>query len=103
MSSSPTPTPTPTATAASSQDQVRAIYLDAVRKGQPALQSAADDDLVTIGQGFCKMYAGGAVGSDINNYILTAAGMAYTVPQLISMHGSAVGAFCPEYTSKVDK
>jgi hypothetical protein len=57
--------------------------------------------MITIGQGFCKMYDGGAKGSDVNSYILSAAGVAYTVPQLVAMHGSAVGAFCPQYSDKV--
>jgi hypothetical protein len=59
--------------------------------------------MITIGQGFCKMYDGGATGTDVNNYILKAAGWAYTVPQLVSMHGAAVGAFCSQYIDEMGK
>lgn len=93
--------PVITKAAASREDQVKAIYLASVRKDQPGLVSAEDAGMITIGQGFCKMYEGGAKGSDVNAYILKAAGWAYTVPQLVSMHGSAVGAFCPDYIDKM--
>lgn len=77
------------------------IYLEKIREAQPALEATPDEDLITIGEGFCKMYDGGAVGADINDYILTAAGVAYTVQQLVSMHGAAVGAFCPKHIDKM--
>ena len=102
----PKPSPTVTATkkAATREEQVKEIYLDAIHKAHPALKSAnADDDLVSIGQGFCKMYDGGAVGADINKFILTAAGWAYTVPQLVAVHGAAVGAYCPQHESKMSQ
>ncbi|WP_160664085.1 DUF732 domain-containing protein [Pseudarthrobacter sp. ATCC 49987] len=85
----------------SRQDQINAIYLKGIRSDQPALGVAADADLISIGQGLCKLYEGGAKGTDVNHYILTAAGWAYTVPQLVSMHGAAVGAFCPQYIDKM--
>jgi hypothetical protein len=47
------------------------------------------------------MYNGGATSSDVNAYILKGAGWAYTVPQLLAMHGSALGAFCPEHIDKL--
>ena len=90
-----------TTKAATRQDQVNAIYLKGVRGDQPGLNAAADADLISIGQDLCKMYDGGAKGSDVNHFILTAAGWAYTVPQLVSMHGAAVGAFCPQYIDKM--
>lgn len=87
--------------AATREDQINAIYLKGIRSDQPALSTAADADLISIGKGLCKLYDGGAKGSDVNHYILTAAGWAYTVPQLESMHGAAVGAFCPQYIDKM--
>ena len=102
---SATPKPTPTvAKAATREEQIKEIYLEAIYKSEPALRAAgAGDDLVSIGQGFCDMYDGGAKGSDINNYILTAAGWAYTVKQLVAVHGAAVGAYCPKYIDRMDK
>ncbi|MBT2538678.1 DUF732 domain-containing protein [Arthrobacter sp. ISL-69] len=97
----------PTAAAAatktpSREEQIKKIYLDGIYESEPALRSAgAGEDLVAIGQGFCDMYDGGAKGSDINNYILTAAGWAYTVKQLVAVHGAAVGAYCPEHIEKM--
>ena len=102
-SAKPSVTPTATEAAASREDKIKALYLAGVRDGQPGLASAGDDDMITIGQGFCKMYEGGATGSDVNNYILKAAGWAYTVPQLVSMHGAAVGAFCSQYIDEMGK
>lgn len=92
-----------TTKAATREDQINAIYLKGVRNDQPALSAAADADLISIGKGLCKLYDGGAKGSDVNHYILTAAGWAYTVPQLVSMHGAAVGAFCPQYLDKMSQ
>lgn len=98
----PTPTPTPTTKKLTREEQVNEIYLDNVYKSEPALRAAdAGEDLISIGQGFCKMYDGGAKGSDVNDFILTAAGWAYTVKQLVAVHGSAVGAFCPEHIEKI--
>ncbi|MDP9999071.1 DUF732 domain-containing protein [Pseudarthrobacter sulfonivorans] len=99
----PTRTPTPTVTkAATREEQVKKIYLEGIYEAEPALRAAgAGEDLMSIGQGFCDMYDGGAKGSDINNYILTAAGWAYTVNQLVAVHGSAVGAYCPEHVEKM--
>jgi len=110
-----TPSPTPTATvaaktsaapvvtkaAASREDQIEAIYLAGAREDQPGLASAEDDGMITIGRGFCKMYDGGATTKDVTNYILKAAGWAYTVPQLTSMLGAAVGALCPQHIDKL--
>ncbi|MCW3768898.1 DUF732 domain-containing protein [Paenarthrobacter sp. PAE-2] len=88
--------------ASTREEMVRDIYLEAIYESEPALKSAgAGEDLVSIGQGFCDMYDGGAVGTDINNYILTAAGWAYTVPQLVAVHGAAVGAYCPQHEDKM--
>lgn len=97
------PTPTPSAEPAlSREEQVKEIYLESIYEANPGLRGAgAGDDLVSIGQGFCQMYDGGAMGSDINDYILTAAGWAYTVPQLTAVHGAAVGAYCPEHEDKM--
>lgn len=95
----PTPKPTKTATG---EEQVKEIYLESLYKSEPGLRAAgAGDDLVSIGQGFCDMYDGGAKGSDINAFILKGAGWAYTVRQLVAVHGSAVGAFCPEHIDKM--
>lgn len=87
--------------AVSREEQVTRVYLERIRTSQPALAATPDEDLVTIGQGFCTMYDGGAVGADINDYILKAAGVAYTVHQLVDVHGAAVGAYCPEHTDKI--
>lgn len=100
-STTPKPTPKPTKTA-TRDEQIKEIYLESIYKSEPGLRAAgAGDDLVSIGQGFCDMYDGGAKGSDINDYILTAAGWAYTVKQLVAVHGSAVGAYCPEHIEKM--
>jgi hypothetical protein len=99
QSATPKPTPTTTKTA-TREEQMKEIYLEGIYKSEPALR-AAGADLVDIGQGFCKMYDGGAKGSDINKYILTAAGWAYTVGQLASVHGAAVGVYCPEHIDKM--
>jgi hypothetical protein len=97
----PKPTPTPTKTA-TREEQMKEIYLEGIYKSEPALRAAAAGaDLVDVGQGFCKMYDGGAKGSDINKYILTAAGWAYTVNQLVAVHGAAVGVYCPKYIDKM--
>lgn len=102
---SPTPKATATASASASattrDQQVNKIYLESLYKSDAALRSADGADLISIGKSFCDMYDGGAKGSDINNYILTAAGWAYTVKQLVAVHGSAVGAFCPEHIEKM--
>ncbi|GGH94701.1 DUF732 domain-containing protein [Arthrobacter liuii] len=90
--------------APSREDQVKEIYLNAIYKSEPALRNTGvDNDLVDIGQGFCKMYDGGAMGSDINSFILKAGGVAYTVKQLVAVHGAAVGAYCPQHMDKMDK
>lgn len=100
--SSASPTPAMATKQATRDEQITAIYLEGVRKDQAGLKAAADADPVTIGQGFCKMYDGGAKGSDINQYVLkAAAGVDYTVPLPVSIHGSAVGAFCPRYIDKM--
>jgi PBP1b-binding outer membrane lipoprotein LpoB len=103
MSASPSPTPSATTAAPSRAEQIQEVFLESVRNAQPGLTSAADEDLVAIGKGFCEMYDGGAVGSDINNYILKAAGVAYTAQQLVAVHGAAVGAFCPEHEARIDQ
>ena len=99
------PTPTPTATkAATREDQIKELYLENIYDSEPALRAANDgESLVSIGQGFCDMYDGGAKGSDINDFILKGAGWAYTVRQLVSVHGSAVGAYCPEHIEKMSQ
>jgi hypothetical protein len=62
----PTRTPTPTVTkAATREEQVKKIYLEGIYEAEPALRAAgAGEDLISIGQGFCDMYDGGAKGSD---------------------------------------
>jgi hypothetical protein len=101
VSASPSTEPGATPTVASREDQIRDIYLDNILDEQPGLEDVPGEDLVTMGQGFCQMYDGGAVGADINEYILTAAGVAFTVHELVAVHGAAVGAFCPEHLDKM--
>jgi hypothetical protein len=112
---SATPSPEPTATSAvdSQEDQVQDLYLDSIRDEQPALMEESDEDLVTMGQGFCDMYDGGAVGADIHDFILSVAdadindfmlleaGAAFTVHELVAVHEAAVGAYCPQHTDKM--
>jgi hypothetical protein len=101
VSASPSTEPGATPTVASREDQIRDIYLDNILDEQPGLEDVPGEDLVTMGQGFCQMYDGGAVGADVNEYILTAAGVAFTVHELVAVHGAAVGAFCPEHLDKM--
>jgi hypothetical protein len=102
-SPSATSAPTVTVTKAATRDeQIKEIYLENIYDSEPALRAAGDgDSLVSIGQSFCDMYDGGAKGSDINDFILKGAGWAYTVRQLVAVHGSAVGAYCPEHIDKM--
>ncbi|MFK0072695.1 DUF732 domain-containing protein [Arthrobacter woluwensis] len=93
--------PSPAVTAKARAEQIDDIYLSTLRKEQPALKAADGADLISIGKGFCDFYDHGATGSDINSYILKAAGWGYTVPQLVAVHGAAVGAYCPKYISKM--
>ncbi|WP_426979240.1 DUF732 domain-containing protein [Pseudarthrobacter sp. O4] len=83
------------------EDQVKAVYLESLRTSQPGLKAEPDASLITIAQGFCKMYDGGATSAHVNSFILKGAGWAYTVPQLVAMHGAGVGAFCPQYIDKI--
>lgn len=102
----PVPTTAPVTSAATVETKSRAeqiddIYVDSLQEDHPGLTVAEPADLIDIGKGFCTMYDGGATSSDVNSYILTAAGIAYTVKELISMHGGAVGAYCPEHMDKL--
>jgi hypothetical protein len=97
-----TASPPPSVTPADSRaDQIKAIYLDNIRDEQPALMDVPGDDLVTMGRGFCSMYDGGAVGADINEYILEEGDVGFTVEELVAVHGAAVGAFCPRHIDKM--
>lgn len=97
-----TPSPPPSVTPADSRaNQIKAIYLDNIRDEQPALMDVPADDLVTMGRGFCSMYDGGAVGADINEYILEEGGVGFTVEELVAVHEAAVGAFCPRHIDKM--
>ena len=107
---SSTPAPTTSAAPATSspaaetktrEEQVDDTYVNTLQEDNPGLTVAQPADLISIGKGFCTMYDGGATSSDVNSYILTAAGLAYTVKELISMHGGAVGAYCPEHIDKL--
>lgn len=100
---SATPTPGHTATTAVDprERRIHDLYLDSIRDEQPALMDVPYEDLVTMGQGFCDMYDGGAVGADVNDFILMAGGVGFTVQELEAVHGAAVGALCPEHTDKV--
>src|SRR5688572_25645468 len=81
------PSPPPSVAPADSRaDQIKAIYLDNIRDEQPGLMDVPGDDLVTMGRGFCSMYDGGAVGADINDYILEEGGVGFTVEELVAVH-----------------
>lgn len=97
----PAPKTTKAEPAISRDDQIEQVYLGSVREEYPELQFSEDDDLVAIGEGFCQFYDGGAKSSDVNDFILTATGVEYTLNELIVMHGAAVGAFCPEHMDKL--
>lgn len=107
---SSTPAPTTSAAPATSspsaetktrEEQVDDIYVNTLQENNPGLTVAQPADLISIGKGFCTTYDGGATSSDVKSYILTAAGLAYTVKEPISMHGGAVGAYCPEHIDKL--
>ena len=49
----------------------------------------------------CTFYDNGAISSEVNNFLLTAAGVTYTAAEFAAMHGAAVAAFCPEHMSKL--
>lgn len=63
--------------------------------------TAPDGGLITIGEGVCTFYDNGATSTDVNDFLLTAAGVTYTVAEFAAMHGAAVGAFCPEHLGKL--
>lgn len=105
-SSAPVPTAAPPTIAPAVEtkprsEQIDDIYVDSLQEDHPGLTVAEPADLIDIGKGFCTMYDGGATSSDVNSYILTASGFAYTVKELVSMHGGAVGAYCPEHLDKL--
>lgn len=76
-------------------------FIRALRNSEESFDPDADESLLTIGRGFCEMYDGGAESSDINEFILNGMGFAYTLKQLTSVHGYAVGALCPEHIGKL--
>jgi hypothetical protein len=82
-------------------EQIDDVYVSMLQEDNPGLAVAEPEDMIAIGKAFCTMYDGGATSSDINNYILTAAGPGYTLKELISMHGGAVGAYCQEHLDKL--
>lgn len=106
---SPKPTPTPVASTSPSSDElfgassaaVDDVFIDQITGAQPTLNYKDIEGMITIGKSFCTMYDNGATSSRINEFILGVAGVAYTVPELVAMHGAGVGAFCPEHVGKV--
>jgi|GEM_PF-6778692 len=93
--------PSPAVTEKNGAEQIDDVFLESLYKNQPALKYADGASLISVGKSFCDLYDHGATGSDINSFILKAAGVAYTVPQLVAVHGAAVGAYCPQYISKI--
>ena len=84
-----------------SSDFEDAVFIGQITKAHPGLQYEDAEGMITIGKSFCTMYDNGATTSRINEFILGVAGVAYTMPQLVAMHGTGVGAFCPEHLSKL--
>ncbi|WP_298590287.1 DUF732 domain-containing protein [uncultured Kocuria sp.] len=97
----PAPKTTKAEPALSRDEQIEQVFLGSVRDEYPELQFSEDGDLVSVGEGLCQLYDGGAKTSDVNDFILTAAGVEYTLNELVAMHGAAVGAFCPEHIDKL--
>ncbi len=82
-------------------EQIDDVYVSMLLEENPGLAVAEPEDLIAIGKSFCTMYDGGATSSDVNSFILTAAGPGYTLKELVSMHGGAVGAYCQEHLDKL--
>lgn len=98
----PSSSPTPTATATSSPlTAYQEVYLSQLRKSHPNLITAPDDGLINIGEGICTIYDTGATSTEVNDFLLISAGVAYSVAEFASIHGAAVAAFCPEYMDKL--
>lgn len=98
-----TTTPATSAPASDStrEKQVEAVFLKIVRDGNAGLDSAADADLVELAKSICELYKGGASGADVNDSLSKGAGVTYTLKELVSINGSGVAAFCPEYTDRL--
>ncbi|WP_168796592.1 DUF732 domain-containing protein [Arthrobacter echini] len=93
--------PPPTVSSLTRDEQIEEVFLDQVRGAQPNLESREGDGMVIIAEAFCTGYDNGATSNEINDFILEAAGDAYTVMELVTIHGAAVGAFCPEHIDKL--
>lgn len=93
--------PTPAETEKTRAEQIDDIYLGSLYKSDSGLKAFDRAELVKFGKRFCDVYDTGGTSSDINRIILKAAGVIYTARQMVTIHGAAVGAYCPEHISKI--
>lgn len=101
----PTPTPVVTVTVTATPKPIPSpqpatledVYLAQLRETHASLTTAPDDNLLAIGEGVCDIYDLGNSSADVNNFLATTAGVAYTLAEFASMHGAAVAALCPEH------
>lgn len=82
-------------------EQVEEVFLSQVRESHPNLEYTEGDSMIEIAKSFCVMFDNGAESSEINDFILIGAGVAYSLTELLSIYGAGVAAFCPEHVEKI--
>ncbi|WP_422390189.1 DUF732 domain-containing protein [Arthrobacter sp. N1] len=104
----PSPTPEAVSTTPSSDElfgasspEIDAVFIDQLVGSEPTLGLKDSAGVIVIGKSFCQIYDNGGSSSDVSDLILQGAGFENTLPELVSIHGAGVGAYCPEHIGKL--
>lgn len=74
-------------------------YLSTLRESVPALSDVPDDELTGLGHQVCEMFDQQGFGTAMPKFIKQADGAGISSSGAGLIAGSAVGAYCPEYSN----